>query len=121
MIELDRLNDQLDPTYLQALATSPFCVAGGIKADEDSDVPRWFCAIGTKKTLSFDSPETARRYLRKECPRVLDLASPKAVAEFAQRTCYHIGDERGVREIPGGGGSITTQRGGLNPDRQLFP
>jgi hypothetical protein len=38
------LTVKLDPTYLQALATRPFCVAGAIKGDEDSDVPRWFCA-----------------------------------------------------------------------------
>jgi kynurenine 3-monooxygenase len=115
MIELDRLNDQLDPTYLQALATRPFCVAGAIKGDEDSDVPRWFCAIGTKKTLSFDSPETARRYLRKECPRVLDLASPKAVAEFAQRTCYHIGQKLICSQLHGGAAVLIGDAAGPFP------
>jgi kynurenine 3-monooxygenase len=93
MIELDRLSDQLDPTYLQALATRPFCMAGAIKGEDDSDQPRWFCAVGTRRSLSFDSPEAARRYLRRACPRVLDLASPKAVSEFAQRPCYHIGQK----------------------------
>ena len=93
MIELDRLSDQLDPTYLQALATRPFCVAGAIKGDEHSDGPRWFCAIGTKRALSFQDAGAAHRYLRKACPRVLDLASPKAISAFAQRTCYHIGQK----------------------------
>jgi kynurenine 3-monooxygenase len=93
MIELDRLSDQLDPTYLQALATRPFCMAGAIKGEDGSDKPRWFCAIGTRRSLSFDSTDAARRYLRRACPRVLDLASPKAVSEFAQRACYHIGQK----------------------------
>ena len=93
MIELDRLTDQLDATYLQALATHPFCMAGAIKGDDDSDEPHWFCAIGTGRSLSFASPESARRYLRHACPRVLDLASPKAVSEFAQRPWYHIGQK----------------------------
>jgi kynurenine 3-monooxygenase len=32
MIELDRLDDQLDENYLQALATRPFCMAGPSRA-----------------------------------------------------------------------------------------
>lgn len=93
MIELDRLSDQLDDTYLQALATRPFCIAGAIAGDDESPDPRWFCAIGTKHRLTFSSPEEAHRYLRRNCPRVLDLASSRAVAAFAGRTCYHIGQK----------------------------
>jgi hypothetical protein len=93
MIELDRLSDQLDETYLHALATRPFCIAGAIKGDEQSASPRWFCAIGTKTSLTFTSPSDARRYLRRRCPRVLDLASSRAIEDFAGRTCYHIGQK----------------------------
>jgi kynurenine 3-monooxygenase len=102
MIELDRLSDQLDPTYLQALSTRPFCLAGAIKGDEDSDVPRWFCAIGTRQALSFEDADAAHRFLRKACPRVLDLASPKAITEFAHRTCYHIGQKLLCSQLHGG-------------------
>ena len=115
MIELDRLSDQLDPTYLQALATRPFCVAGAIKGDEDSDLPRWFCGIGTKRTLSFDSEDKARRYLRKACPRVLDLASPKALSEFAERTCYHIGQKLLCSQLNGGAAVLIGDAAGPFP------
>jgi len=83
MIELDRLTDQLDETYLQALGTRPFCIAGAIAGDHDSAGPRWFCAVGTRRRLSFSSADEARRYLRRHCPRVLDLASSRAVTAFA--------------------------------------
>jgi 2-polyprenyl-6-methoxyphenol hydroxylase-like FAD-dependent oxidoreductase len=93
MIELDRLSDQLDQSYLHALATRPFCIAGAIKGDEQSAAPRWFCAIGTKARLTFTSPSDARQYLRRRCPRVLDLASSRAIEAFAGRACYHIGQK----------------------------
>jgi hypothetical protein len=78
MIALDRLSDQLDETYLHALATRPFCVAGAIAGDEESESPRWFCAIGTRRPLSFATAGEARAYLRRNCPRVLDLTSEGA-------------------------------------------
>ncbi|MCV2488091.1 FAD-dependent monooxygenase [Geodermatophilus sp. YIM 151500] len=93
MVELDRLSDQLDPHFLQALATRPFCVAGAIRADQDGGPPRWFCAVGTRHELRFASPDDARAWLRRHCPRVLDLASPDAVAAFARRRCYHVGQK----------------------------
>ena len=102
MIALDRLSDQLDETYLQALATRPFCVAGAIPGDEESDGPRWFCGIGTRRPLSFASAADARTYLRHRCPRVLDLASEGSVAAFAQRTCYHIGQKLSCSRLDGG-------------------
>jgi 2-polyprenyl-6-methoxyphenol hydroxylase-like FAD-dependent oxidoreductase len=102
MIALDRLSDQLDETYLQALATRPFCVAGAIPGDEESDGPRWFCGIGTRRPLSFSSAAEARGYLRRNCPRVLDLASGGAIAAFAGRTCYHIGQKLTCSRLAGG-------------------
>jgi kynurenine 3-monooxygenase len=102
MIALDRLSDQLDETRLQALATRPFCVAGAIPGDGDSEGPRWFCGIGTRRPLSFDSPAAARGYLREHCPRVLDLASPGAVAAFAARTSHHVGRELTCSRLDGG-------------------
>ena len=102
MIELDRLTDQLDDTYLQALATRPFCIAGAIAGDDDSPGPRWFCGIGTRRRLAFSSPDQARRYLRQNCPRVLDLTSSRAVAAFAERTCYHIGQKLTCSQLRAG-------------------
>ncbi len=102
MIALDRLSDQLDETHLQALATRPFCVAGAIPGDEESDSPRWFCGIGTRRPLSFASAAEARAYLRRHCPRVLDLASEESVAAFATRTCYHIGQKLTCSQLHGG-------------------
>jgi kynurenine 3-monooxygenase len=102
MIELDRLDDQMDKNYLQALATRPFCVAGAIAGDGDSEPPRWFCAIGTRTNLSFSSTEEARRYLRESCPRVLDLAGPAAIGAFARRTCFHIGKTLTCSQLHGG-------------------
>jgi kynurenine 3-monooxygenase len=102
MIALDRLDDQLDETYLQALATRPFCVAGAIPGDEESDGPRWFCGIGTRRELSFSSAAEARTYLRRNCPRVLDLASEASVAAFAGRTCYHVGRKLTCSRLDGG-------------------
>jgi kynurenine 3-monooxygenase len=102
MIALDRLVDQLDETYLQALATRPFCVAGAIPGDDESDRPRWFCGIGTRRPLSFSSAAAARAYLQQHCPRVLDLASDAAVAAFADRTCYHIGQKLTCSRLDGG-------------------
>lgn len=102
MIELDRLSDQLDETYLQALATRPFCIAGAIPGEDDTTGPRWFCGVGTRTSLAFPSTDTARHYLRRHCPRVLDLASSRAVADFATRTCYHIGQKLTCSQLHGG-------------------
>ena len=102
MIALDRLSDQLDETYLHALATRPFCIAGAIPGDEESEGPRWFCGIGTRRRLSFSSATDARSYLRHNCPRVLDLASAASVAAFAGRTCHHIGQRLTCSRLDGG-------------------
>lgn len=102
MVELDRLSDQLDPHYLQALATRPFCVAGAIKADDDGSAPRWFCGVGTRRELRFGSIDEARAWLRRHCPRILDLASPEAVAAFARRRCHHIGQKLSCSSLSAG-------------------
>jgi 2-polyprenyl-6-methoxyphenol hydroxylase-like FAD-dependent oxidoreductase len=51
--------------------------------------------------LSFEDADAAHRYLRKACPRVLDLASPKAITEFAHRPCYHIGQKLQCSQLHG--------------------
>ncbi len=102
MIELDRVGDQLDPHYLHGLSNSPFCAAGAIKGEQGPGSDRWFCAVGTKAKLAFASAEEVRRYFRKRCPRILELASDEAIAAFAQRTCYHIGRKLTCSHLYGG-------------------
>jgi 2-polyprenyl-6-methoxyphenol hydroxylase-like FAD-dependent oxidoreductase len=102
MIELDRAGDQMDKNYLHGLAVFPFCVAGAIKGDHESDPPRWFCAVGTKARQEFSSPEEARRFFRERIPRILELTTDEKIAAFAQRTCYHIGQTFTCSQLYGG-------------------
>jgi kynurenine 3-monooxygenase len=101
MIELDRVGDQMDKHYLHGLSVRPFCVAGAIKG-EKSNTARWFCAVGTKAASVFSSVENARRFFRDRCPRILELASEEAIAAFARRTCYHIGQTLTCSQLFGG-------------------
>jgi len=102
MIELDRVGDQMDQNYLHGLSVRPFCVAGAIKGDHESDTSRWFCAVGTKAKQEFSSAEEARRFFRERIPRVLELTSEEKIAAFAQRTCYHIGQTLTCSQLHGG-------------------
>jgi kynurenine 3-monooxygenase len=102
MIELDRVGDQLDRNYLHGLSNRPFCAAGAIKGEHGPDTARWFCAVGTKKKAEFSSGEEAHRFFRDRVPRILELASEEAIAAFAQRTCYHIGQKLTCSQLHGG-------------------
>lgn len=102
MIELDLVGDKLDKQYLHTLAVAPFCIAGAIAGEHGLDVPRWFCAIGTKKKQVFSSNEEAHQFLRKRVPKILELASEEKIAEYAKRTCYHIGQTLTCSRLYGG-------------------
>ena len=102
VFELDLVGDQLDQNYLHGLSVHPFCVAGAIKGEHGPDTARWFCAVGTKKKMAFSSADDARRFFRERCPRILELASEEAVAAFAKRTCYHIGQKLTCSQLHGG-------------------
>jgi kynurenine 3-monooxygenase len=102
MIELDRVGDRLDQSYLHGLSIRPFCVAGAIKGEDGPDTARWFCAVGTKKEMRFSSAEEARGFFRERCPRILELASEESIAAFAQRACYHIGRKLTCSQLHGG-------------------
>lgn len=102
MIELDRVGDQLDKNYLHGLSNLPFCAAGAIKGEDGPNTARWFCAVGTKAKGVFSSTEEARNYFRERVPRILELASEEAIAAFAQRTCYHIGQKLTCSQLHGG-------------------
>jgi kynurenine 3-monooxygenase len=102
MVELDLVGDQLDENYLHGLSTRPFCAAGAIKGEHGPGTARWFCAVGTKSKMEFSSTEDARRFFRDRVPRILELASEEAIAAFARRTCYHIGQKLTCSQLVGG-------------------
>lgn len=102
MIELDRLDSQLDKHYLHMFSVKPFVVAGAIRGDAGPDSSRWFCAVCTKDELRFSSPDEATRYLQTRSPRVLEFASDDSVAAFSKRTCYHIGRSLTCSQLYGG-------------------
>jgi kynurenine 3-monooxygenase len=102
MIELDRVGDQLDKEYLQALSIRHFCVAGAVPGDDGPGSPRWFCAVGTKEAPDFATPAQARQYLAKVCPPILDLASDRSIAAFADRPSYHVGLSTTCSQLHGG-------------------
>jgi kynurenine 3-monooxygenase len=102
MIELDRVDQGMDPHYLHGLSVRPFCVAGAIRPDSGSQTPRWFCAVGTKTKQTFASADEARRFFKGRVPRVLELTSDEKIAAFAERTCYHIGQTLACSQLHGG-------------------
>ena len=59
-------------------------------------------AHGAAPARSKASAADARGYLRRHCPRVLDLASEESVAAFATRTSYHIGQKLTCSQLHGG-------------------
>lgn len=102
VIELDRLENQLDRHYLHMFSIYPFVVAGAIRGDTGPDSNRWFGAVCTNRELKFSSPGDANDYLRARCPRVLEFATERAVSAFAQRKCYHIGRSLTCSQLHGG-------------------
>ncbi len=102
MIALDRLDDQMDRRYLQALSIRHFYVAGAIPGDDGLGSQRWFCAIGTDHPLTLSSAEEARAFFRDTCPQILELAGDDSIAAFAERTCYHVGQSLTCSQLHGG-------------------
>ncbi|GBO56626.1 kynurenine 3-monooxygenase [Pseudanabaena sp. lw0831] len=102
MIELDLVGDKLDKHYLYGLAITPFCIAGAIAGEHGLDIPRWFCAIGTKTKQVFSTTEEAYLFLRKRVPKILELASEEKISAYAKRTCYHIGQTLTCSQLYGG-------------------
>ena len=102
MIALDRLDDQMDRRYLQALSIRHFYVAGAIPGDQGPGSQRWFCAIGTNRPLELSSAEEARAFFEETCPQILELASNESIAAFADRVCYHVGQSLTCSQLHGG-------------------
>jgi len=91
MLELDRVGDQLDKHYLNGLAMSPLVLAAVIVDEDQPDGVRWRSVIGVKRPITFSSPEEATAWLRKHCPRALDLTSEQKIAEFSRRPAVPLG------------------------------
>lgn len=102
VIELDRVDGQLDRHYLHMFSVYPFVVAGAIRGDAGPDSNRWFGAVCTNRELKLSSPSEANSYLRARSPRVLEFATEQAVSAFAQRKCYHIGRSLTCSHLHGG-------------------
>jgi kynurenine 3-monooxygenase len=102
IVELDRVGDRLDKHYLNGLAMSPLTLAGVIIDEDKPDGVRWLCVIGVKKAISFTSPEEATAWLRRHVPRVLDLTSGQAIAEFSRRESVHLGQQLTCSRLHGG-------------------
>ena len=102
MLALDRVGDELDKTCLHALSLRHFYVAGAVNGDDGPTTPRWFCAIGANHELSFASAREAREFFARNCPEILDMASDDAIAAFAERPCYHVGQTLTCSQLHGG-------------------
>lgn len=102
MIELDCVGHRLNPAYLHGLSASPFCVAGAMKGEPGQRGARWFCAVGTRTEQVYASTQDALAFLRAHAPRVVEFASEEAVAAFAKRKCYHVGQRLTCSQLHGG-------------------
>lgn len=101
MLELDRVGDALDPSYLYILSAYPPCVAGAINGEAGPSSPRWFCMVGASHNRTLNSLDQVQHLFRYS-PRVLEFASEAALEAFAQRECYHIGRKLTCSQFYGG-------------------
>ena len=102
LLELDQVGDELDKHYLNGLAFNPAALAAVIIDEDKPDGVRWLCVIGLGKPTTFASPTQATTWLRRHCPRVLDLTSEKAIAEFSRRQHVHLGQRLTCSRLYGG-------------------
>ncbi len=102
LLELDRVGEELDKHYLNGLAVSPFALAAVILDEDKPDGVRWLCVIGVNKPITFTSPDQATAWLRRHVPRVLDLTSEQAIAEFSRREYVHLGQRLTCSRLHGG-------------------
>ena len=91
MIALDKAVGQLDETQLHVLSLKYPCVAGAINGPGGKDDPIWFCQVPFSSRKAFRDTEEARSFLRKNNPRILDLASEQAIETFSKCESQNIG------------------------------
>jgi 2-polyprenyl-6-methoxyphenol hydroxylase-like FAD-dependent oxidoreductase len=102
LLELDRVGEELDKHYLNGLAVSPLVLAAVILDEDQPGGVRWLCVIGVNKPITFTSPGQATDWLRRHVPRVLDLTSEQAIAEFSRREYVHLGQRLTCSRLHGG-------------------
>jgi len=102
LLELDQVGQKLDKHYLQGLAANPLTLAAVIRDEDKPGGVRWLCVIGLGKPITFASPAQATAWLRRHCPRVLDLTSQQAITEFSGRECVHLGQRVACSRLYGG-------------------
>jgi 2-polyprenyl-6-methoxyphenol hydroxylase-like FAD-dependent oxidoreductase len=102
LLELDHVGEELDKHYLNGLAVNPLVLAAVVLDESQQDGVRWVCVIGVNKPITFASPDQATRWLRRHCPRVLDLTSEQAIAKFSRREYVHLGHGLTCSRLHGG-------------------
>jgi 2-polyprenyl-6-methoxyphenol hydroxylase-like FAD-dependent oxidoreductase len=102
LLELDQVGETLDKHCLNGLAVNPLTLAAVIRDEDKPDGVRWLCVIGLGKPVTFASPVQATTWLRKHCPRVLDLTSEQAITEFSRREYVHLGQRATCSHLYGG-------------------
>jgi 2-polyprenyl-6-methoxyphenol hydroxylase-like FAD-dependent oxidoreductase len=102
LLELDQVGEELDKHCLQGLAANPPTLAAVIRDEDKPDGVRWLCVIGLGKPVTFASPAQATAWLRKHCPRVLNLTSQRAITEFSGREYVHLGQRATCSHLYGG-------------------
>lgn len=91
MLALDCAADKLDKTYLHVLSLSYPMMAGAVNGPGGPADPLWFCQVPFAGERPFKDPSDATRFLRRKCPLLLELASEKAIASFAEAPFQNIG------------------------------
>src|SRR5882757_2297098 len=102
LLELDQVGEKLDKHYLHGLARNPLTLAAVIRDADKPDGVRWLCVFGLGNPIRFASPAQATTWLRKHCPRVLDLTSQQAITEFSRREYVHLGQRVTCSRLHGG-------------------
>ncbi|MCU1687459.1 MAG: symbB [Amycolatopsis sp.] len=102
LLELDQVGEKLDKHCPNGLAVNPPTLAAVIRDEDKPDGVRWLSVIGLGKPITFTSPVQATTWLRKHCPRVLDLTSEQAISEFSRREYVHLGQRATCSQLYGG-------------------
>jgi 2-polyprenyl-6-methoxyphenol hydroxylase-like FAD-dependent oxidoreductase len=102
LLELDQVGEKLDRHCLQGIAANPPTLAAVIRDETKPEGVRWLCVIGLGKPMTFVSPAQATAWLRRHCPRVLDLTSQQAITEFSGREYVHLGQRVTCSRLYGG-------------------
>lgn len=91
IIALDSPRVDLDPTRLHVLSKPYMSVTGAINGPAGPSAPIWFCQIPYATDKPYKDVESARKFLKKSMPKVLELVAEEEVVSFSKRPAYNIG------------------------------